>query len=91
MPSSVPLPGSPEAIAAGCRCDCNGNHKGRGTSYTNGHAFIVWDDCPLHGKPAWEAAAKVRDDAAAWAECTDRTLGTVPRVGEPGEETRVGG
>jgi hypothetical protein len=47
----VPNPGSPEAVAAGCRCPELDNGRGRGAWGTSGPDAVFWLDagCPLHG------------------------------------------
>ncbi len=46
-----PNPGSPEAVALGCRCATMDNANGRGYRYVEGRPvhFVVTDDCRLHG------------------------------------------
>ena len=52
MESSVPVPGSERARLFGCNC--------RGRDFNWGpHVFLVDDTCPMHGRPAWEAAASI--------------------------------
>ena len=53
MGAVTPLaPGSPAAILEGCTCGWLANNAGRGWPYTNddGPAFVVSEDCPLHGE-----------------------------------------
>jgi hypothetical protein len=43
------LPGSDEAIAAGCTCSPERNNYGFGSLQPNDHVMlIVRDDCPVH-------------------------------------------
>lgn len=53
-PKAVPTPGSPEAVAEGCRCPVLDNAAGRGAWGTHDMPFEkkVWThagNCPLHG------------------------------------------
>lgn len=58
MPTpNVSLPGFAEAIAAGCLCPVNPGWK-IGEQST----VPVRCDCPLHGRPAWQAAAATADN-----------------------------
>jgi hypothetical protein len=42
-------PGSPQAVADGCKCPVLDNHHGKGVPYPSGPAWYVNEDCPLHG------------------------------------------
>lgn len=46
----TPNPGSPEALAAGCKCPRMDNHDGRGIPSEDGPLFWINEACPLHGK-----------------------------------------
>ena len=48
--ADTPPPGSPEAVALGCRCPVLDNAHGRG-HFGDGERFGWWviADCPLHG------------------------------------------
>ena len=48
--SKAPLPGSSEAIKAGCTCPVLDNHHGRGFMLDGETCFWYSGDCPLHGK-----------------------------------------
>jgi hypothetical protein len=52
-----PNPGSPEAIALGCKCPVLDNHNGTGSDYGPG-TFWYTDGCPVHSVPQWEALKK---------------------------------
>ena len=46
-------PGSSEAIARGCTCSPERNNQGRGVKTPGGMtAYVIADDCPLHGGEA---------------------------------------
>lgn len=49
--TAKPTPGSPEAIAHGCRCPIidNGRGRGFGPPPPAGPWFVMVEDCPLHG------------------------------------------
>ena len=94
--SSVPPPGSEAAIAARCLCPTASEEM-----------FVtVAVPCPLHGRPAWEAAAANRTAVTRVDAILERyrrgkpkadelielaESWDVPRVGDMGEETRVPG
>jgi hypothetical protein len=44
----TPNPGSPEAVALGCRCPEIDNAHGRGMPYPHGPRFWIQADCNLH-------------------------------------------
>lgn len=50
MRNDIPNPGSPEAVAQGCKCAVMDNHCGRGYRGQSG-VFVVTASCPLHGNP----------------------------------------
>jgi len=43
-------PGSPEALAKGCRCPVIDNGRGRGIFYGGAYQLVTNGDCPMHGK-----------------------------------------
>jgi len=47
--ASIPNPGSPEAVALGCRCPRMDNAHGAGV-HGAGMAWVTRNDCPLHGE-----------------------------------------
>ncbi len=64
MPTSnVPAPGSDDAVAAGCVCEMAKSMRFQALAQLSG-VHHVSDDCPLHGRPAWEAGAS-RGEASA--------------------------
>ncbi len=44
------LPGSPDAVTAGCICDPGRNNYGRGYLRDDGVQMVIKDGCPLHPK-----------------------------------------
>lgn len=51
--TGTPKPGSPEAIAAGCKCPAIDNHHGRG--YRGQAGIYVYDmQCEVHRWKDWE-------------------------------------
>ena len=49
--SDTPNPGSPEAVAAGCRCPVLDNRRGRGYAVIQGETvWCVMANCPMHGQ-----------------------------------------
>jgi hypothetical protein len=42
-------PGSPEAVAAGCKCPASDNHHGKG-DWRDGRTFSVSVACRIHGQ-----------------------------------------
>ena len=59
---TVPNPGSPAAIEAGCTCPVFDNSFGRGytpASETREAQFVITEGCPLHDPPRLEEPAKV--------------------------------
>ena len=57
---SLPLPGSDEAVKAGCTCPVMDNRHGKGMWQSqDGRAlFVITGGCPLHGVPRNEEASK---------------------------------
>jgi hypothetical protein len=55
--TKVPNPGSPEAIAQGCKCPVVQNNFGRGIEgiwSVDGDPYFAFElDCPLHGSGEW--------------------------------------
>ena len=50
MPNNIaPNPGSPEAVAQGCKCAVIDNAHGRGYRGQQG-VFVMTASCPLHGR-----------------------------------------
>lgn len=60
MPSNVLVPGSPEAVATGCGCEMAKSMRFQALAQLSG-VHHVSDDCPLHGRQAWEAGARERE------------------------------
>jgi hypothetical protein len=52
-----PNPGSPEAVALGCKCPVLDNHNGTGSDWGPGTFWYI-DGCPVHCVPQWEALKK---------------------------------
>lgn len=52
-PHTPPNPGSPEAVAQGCRCPVLDNGHGKGSGWGAGVYWIA-GDCPVHGGTAPE-------------------------------------
>ena len=48
--TTVPNPGSPEALAQGCLCPVDDNDNGRGWQGFS-RLFVMVADCPIHGSP----------------------------------------
>jgi len=79
----VPNPGSPEALAAGCRCPSVDNEHGR---LVGGAGFYLFRSCPLHG-------SELEFPTSAWREQEPLTqvLGPPPaRVGREPRKALVG-
>ncbi len=61
------LPGSNDAVTAGCTCPVATNEFGAGVSDGEGHTtFTMVESCPIHGpgiKRRNPAATKILDDA----------------------------
>jgi hypothetical protein len=54
-----PMPGSDEAILAGCECAVLDNHHGAGAYEVNGRpVFWVNGECPLHGNGKTDCTLK---------------------------------
>ena len=52
-------PGSPEAMAAGCKCPRIDNHNGAGWMGKEG-IFVMNSECPLHGQELKQKLAELR-------------------------------
>jgi hypothetical protein len=50
--NKVPNPGSPEALAIGCKCPVLDNCHGKGYLVPGSGSFCVAEHCPIHGKAA---------------------------------------
>lgn len=48
--TTMPPPGSDEAVKAGCKCPVIDNHHGKGVPTKFGPAYWTSAGCPLHGK-----------------------------------------
>ena len=46
--STVPNPGSDEALASGCTCAVLDNAHGKGFPYKGGTSFWITEGCPVH-------------------------------------------
>lgn len=55
--TGVPNPGSPDAVAKGCRCAVLDNAHGRGFLYRGETDFWITASCPLHGTPRSDTSA----------------------------------
>jgi len=63
-------PGSPRAVATGCKCDGPINDYGNGTYLTDGPGFIVHPNCSWHGPlSTWQQIHdNMQQDGYWWVE-----------------------
>lgn len=60
-------PGGPDAVANGCSCSAESNHRGEGEPAPNGPRFYVAAGCPVHDRPAAGGASSGGTPEGDWA------------------------